>query len=292
MADSVSSPHPSTYPTPLAPPQAGALAGAPTVAERQKERQQQQHATTPGGQRPADASAAAQLARLQLKLRSHIRQFPDFPSPGILFEDVFPLFHDPGLHADLILALELFVSADNGGPGVPDVVVGLDARGFLFGPSLALRLGSGFAPVRKSGKLPGPTEKAAYSKEYGEDNFEMQADAIKPGQRVLVLDDIIATGKYPIPSRREPCAGSGRVTFATYPSLVTPSFSENAGVQKLIVGLAGGSAAAAGTLVEKLGGKLLGYVFLLELKFLKGRNKLTAPAYTLFSGQEGTENIV
>lgn len=77
----------------------------------------------------------------------------------------------------------------------PDVVVGLDARGFLFGPSLALRLGAGFAPVRKRGKLPGPTAEAAFEKEYGQDFFQIQADAIQPGQKVLVVDDIIATGK-------------------------------------------------------------------------------------------------
>ena len=72
--------------------------------------------------------------------------------------------------------------------------MGLEARGFLFGPSLALRLGAGFVPVRKAGKLPGPTEIASYKKEYGEDHFQIQADAIKQGQKVLILDDIIATG--------------------------------------------------------------------------------------------------
>ena len=76
----------------------------------------------------------------------------------------------------------------------PDVIVGLDARGFLFGPSLALRVGAGFVPVRKKGKLPGPTETASFEKEYGADFFQMQNDAIKEGQKVIVLDDIIATG--------------------------------------------------------------------------------------------------
>lgn len=75
------------------------------------------------------------------------------------------------------------------------MIVGLDARGFLFGPSLALALGAGFAPVRKRGKLPGPTEEAAFEKEYGTDFFQIQADAVKKGQKVLVVDDIIATGK-------------------------------------------------------------------------------------------------
>ena len=72
--------------------------------------------------------------------------------------------------------------------------MGLESRGFLFGPSLALRLGAGFVPVRKQGKLPGPTETASYEKEYGQDFFQMQSDAIKQGQQVLILDDIIATG--------------------------------------------------------------------------------------------------
>lgn len=78
----------------------------------------------------------------------------------------------------------------------PDIVVGLEARGFLFGPSLALALGAGFVPIRKKGKLPGPTVMAGYEKEYGKDLFEIQKDAIKKGQRVLIVDDIIATGMY------------------------------------------------------------------------------------------------
>ncbi len=105
-----------------------------------------------------------------------------------------PLFADYQLHASLIRALELQVLFFNGGVK-PDVVVGLDARGFLFGPSLALRLGASFAPVRKRGKLPGPTVEAAFEKEYGQDYFQIQGDAVKKGQNVLVVDDIIATGK-------------------------------------------------------------------------------------------------
>jgi len=81
-----------------------------------------------------------------------------------------------------------------GADNKPDIIVGLDARGFLFGPSLALRVGAGFVPVRKKGKLPGPTETASFEKEYGADFFQMQNDAIKDGQKVIVLDDIIATG--------------------------------------------------------------------------------------------------
>ncbi|KAJ4368532.1 adenine phosphoribosyltransferase [Didymella sp. IMI 355093] len=184
-------------------------------------------------------SASAELANLKVKLKGALRQFPDFPAPGILFEDILPIFADPSLFEALIHALELHITQTF--TEKPDVIVGLDARGFLFGPTLALRLGAAFVPVRKRGKLPGPCETAEYMKEYGADFFQMQADAVKPGQKVLIVDDIIATG---------------------------------------------GSASAAGTLVEKLGGKVVEYIFILELDFLKGRDKLNAPVYTLLSGQE------
>ncbi|KAF1954917.1 adenine phosphoribosyltransferase [Byssothecium circinans] len=198
------------------------------------------NATAQGRLPAARPTPAAELARLTLNLRSSLRQFPDFPSPGILFEDILPIFANPSLHADLIRALELHV-LDTFGAGGVDVVVGLEARGFLFGPSLALRVGAAFVPVRKMGKLPGECVREGYVKEYGTDWFEMQGDAVKAGQRVVVVDDIIATG---------------------------------------------GSAAAAGSLVKKLGGTLLEYVFMLELDFLKGREKLDAPVYTLLSSQE------
>ncbi|KAH6639327.1 phosphoribosyltransferase-like protein [Boeremia exigua] len=184
-------------------------------------------------------AAAAELAHLKVKLKGALRQFPDFPAPGILFEDILPIFADPSLFEALVHALELHIQQTF--TEKPDVIVGLDARGFLFGPTLALRLGAAFVPVRKRGKLPGPCETAEYMKEYGADFFQMQAGAVKPGQKVLIVDDIIATG---------------------------------------------GSAAAAGTLVEKLGGNVIEYIFILELDFLKGRDKLNAPVYTLLSGQE------
>ena len=142
---------------------------------------------------PTPPTSAAELASLKVKLRAALRQFKDFPSPGILFEDILPIFRDPSLHEALIRGLELHVLGAYGEK--PDVVVGLDARGFLFGPSLALRLGASFVPVRKKGKLPGPVETSAFEKEYGADFFQIQADAIKPGQKVIVVDDIIATGK-------------------------------------------------------------------------------------------------
>lgn len=99
------------------------------------------------------------------------------------------------MHQSLIRALELHVTETFGQDQAPDIVVGLEARGFLFGPSLALKLGAGFVPVRKQGKLPGHTETEPFTKEYGEDFFQIQKDGIKPGQRVIVVDDVIATGE-------------------------------------------------------------------------------------------------
>ena len=145
-------------------------------------------------QSSSDASPSSELSGLKIRLHKALRQFPDFPAPGILFEDILPIFTDPALHEALIRALELHVKSNDTEGQRPDVIVGLEARGFLFGPSLALRLGAAFVPVRKPGKLPGPTETASYEKEYGEDYFQIQTDAIKQGQKVLVVDDIIATG--------------------------------------------------------------------------------------------------
>jgi adenine phosphoribosyltransferase len=140
------------------------------------------------------AAGSTELASLKIKLRGALRQFPDFPSPGILFEDILPIFANAELHECLIQALELHIRQAYSESGKPDVIVGLEARGFLFGPSLALRIGAAFVPVRKKGKLPGPTETASYKKEYGEDFFQIQKDGIHAGQRVLIVDDIIATG--------------------------------------------------------------------------------------------------
>jgi len=147
----------------------------------------------------SSASGAAELARLQVRLRAALRQFPDFPTPGVLFEDILPIFQNPGLHDSLLRALDIHIDQAYGDTQKPDVIVGLEARGFLFGPSLALRLGAAFVPVRKKGKLPGPIETAGYQKEYGQDFFQIQQDGIKPGQRVLIVDDIIATGEMMTP---------------------------------------------------------------------------------------------
>jgi adenine phosphoribosyltransferase len=157
-----------------------------------------------GRQPAATSSSSAQLAGAKVELRRTLRSFPDFPIPGIDFVDIMPLFANPSAHATLVAALELQIA--EAFPTRPDVIVGLDARGFLFGPGLALRLGVGFAAVRKQGKLPGPCVTAEYVKEYGKDLFQMQQDAIQEGQKVLIVDDIIATG--------EPCTYPSKFTLA------------------------------------------------------------------------------
>lgn len=176
------------------------------------------------------------IESLAAELKGALRQFPNFPSEGILFEDFLPIFASPQMFQKLVDAFRAHV-----GDTKVDYVVGLESRGFLFGPTLALALGAGFIPVRKPGKLPGPTLEATFQKEYGTDKFQIQEGVIPKNARVLVVDDILATG---------------------------------------------GSASAAGLLVEKSGAKVVEYLFVMELDFLKGREKLGSPAFTLLSGQE------
>ncbi|KAG8752376.1 adenine phosphoribosyltransferase [Serendipita sp. 396] len=131
------------------------------------------------------------------KLREKLGIHPDFPKKGINFLDIFPIFRDPILTELLISHLVthiVTVTLANSPEKKIDAVVGLDARGFLLGPLIALRLGAGFVPVRKTGKLPGETVQVMYSKEYGTDEFAMQADSIAPGSNVIIVDDLIATG--------------------------------------------------------------------------------------------------
>lgn len=170
------------------------------------------------------------------ELKGALRQFPNFPSEGILFEDFLPIFAKPDLFTKLVDAFKLHV-----GDTKVDYIVGLESRGFLFGPTLALALGVGFIPVRKPGKLPGPTIEATFQKEYGTDKFQIQEGVIPSGSKVLIVDDILATG---------------------------------------------GSASAAGELVKKSGAEVAEYLFVMELDFLKGRDKLGSPVFTLLSGQE------
>jgi adenine phosphoribosyltransferase len=122
-------------------------------------------------------------------LRSLIRDVPDFPKRGVLFKDFTPLLRDPRA---LALAVELMASPFRG-QGV-DIVVGAESRGFIFGTALAQALSAGFVPVRKPGKLPHRTSAMPYDLEYGQDTVEIHTDAITPGQRVVLVDDLLATG--------------------------------------------------------------------------------------------------
>ncbi|BEJ17304.1 hypothetical protein CspHIS471_0607050 [Cutaneotrichosporon sp. HIS471] len=173
-------------------------------------------------------------------LKSQLGVHSGFPKEGITFIDIFPLLRDPFTFEMLITHFISHIAKVH--PGVkPDVIVGLDARGFLFGPIIAMRLGAAFVPVRKVGKLPGDCYVAEYTKEYGVDRFEMQKDAIKEGQTVIVVDDLIATG---------------------------------------------GSAAAAGELIRKAGGKTLEYLFVVGLPFLSGADKLDGPSYWMVEAED------
>ncbi len=122
-------------------------------------------------------------------IKSRIRDVPDFPKPGILFKDITPVLGDPEAFGQVI---DLLVER-HGDKGV-EAVVGMESRGFIFGAPLALRMGLPFVPVRKAGKLPADTEKVSYALEYGEATIEIHKDALKPGQKVLVVDDLLATG--------------------------------------------------------------------------------------------------
>ncbi|XP_054245661.1 adenine phosphoribosyltransferase isoform X2 [Indicator indicator] len=128
--------------------------------------------------------------RLQ-RVRDRVRPFPDFPQPGVLFRDISPLLKDPAAFKALIDLLEDHLRASF--PKI-DFIAGLDSRGFLIGPPLAQRLGIGFVPIRKKGKLPGPTESVSYSLEYGKAELEIQSDAVEQGQKVAIVDDLLATG--------------------------------------------------------------------------------------------------
>jgi adenine phosphoribosyltransferase len=157
-------------------------------------------------------------------LENYIRDIPDFPKQGIVFKDITPLL--ASARALEQAAQELAAPFTKAGV---DVVVGIESRGFIFGPLVAQRLGAGFVPVRKLGKLPYKTIQASYDLEYGRDSVEMHVDAIAPGQKVLIVDDLIATG---------------------------------------------GTVGAACSLVEQLGGSIVGLAFVIELSFLNGRQRL------------------
>lgn len=136
-------------------------------------------------------SALVSPDALTAPLYAAIRDVPDFPKPGIVFKDIMPILADP---VTLRLSIDLFEQACLALPERVDKIVGIDARGFLFGAALAYKMGLGFIAVRKAGKLPGKTEAVAYTLEYGESTVEMLSDALHPGERVVLIDDLLATG--------------------------------------------------------------------------------------------------
>jgi adenine phosphoribosyltransferase len=167
-------------------------------------------------------------------LKSHIRDIPDFPKKGILFKDITPLLREPAAFARVIDKLAEHHRGDR-----IRTVAAVESRGFIFGGALAIKLGASFVPIRKPGKLPHVTLAETYSLEYGNDTIEMHSDAVDVGDRVLILDDLLATG---------------------------------------------GTAAAAASLVRKLGGDVVGASFVVELAFLGGRARLgSVPIFSLIS---------
>jgi adenine phosphoribosyltransferase len=165
-------------------------------------------------------------------LAAAIRDVPDFPKPGILFKDITPVLADARLFAG---AIDLLAGSFK--PGQVDAVVGIDARGFIFAAAVAIKLQAGFVPVRKKGKLPYQTHEESYDLEYGSNTVAIHTDAVKPGAKVLLVDDLLATG---------------------------------------------GTAAAAVSLLQKVGADILEVTFLIELAFLNGRERLpSAPIRSL-----------
>jgi adenine phosphoribosyltransferase len=158
------------------------------------------------------------------ELKALVRDVPDFPQEGIVFKDLMPLIGNADAFRSTIEHL-----AEWARPRSPDVILGAEARGFIFGGALAYALGCGFVPARKPGKLPWEKIRATYELEYGNDSLEIHADAFTDGARVIVLDDVLATG---------------------------------------------GTAHAKVELVEQLGGNVVGALFVIELTFLNGRDRL------------------
>ncbi|MGB9876414.1 MAG: adenine phosphoribosyltransferase [bacterium] len=161
---------------------------------------------------------------LEERIKALIRDVPDFPQKGVIFRDITPLLKEPGIVAEIIDEFEKFARSK----GV-EVVAAIESRGFIFGMPLCLRLNVPFVPIRKEGKLPWETVKRTYELEYGTATVEMHRDAIAEGQKVLLLDDLLATG---------------------------------------------GTALASAQLIESLGGKVVGIAFVIELTYLRGREKL------------------
>ncbi|MBD1821444.1 adenine phosphoribosyltransferase [Cyanobacteria bacterium FACHB-DQ100] len=167
-----------------------------------------------------------------MDLKPFIREIPDFPKPGISFKDITTLLQDPtGLKATIDLFAEKCSDLN------PEFIVGMESRGFIFGAPLAYKMDIGFIPVRKPGKLPAAVHAIEYDLEYGTDCLEMHQDAVHPGSRILMVDDLIATG---------------------------------------------GTAGATAKLIQQIGCELVGCAFVIELKDLKGRDRLPqVPIITL-----------
>lgn len=160
-----------------------------------------------------------------MDLKSLIREVPDFPQPGVNFKDISTLIKNGEAFRHVVS-----VMADYFRSFRPDIIVGIESRGYILGAPLAYELGCGFVLVRKPGKLPAATKKIEYTLEYGTNALEIHQDAVSPGERVLIVDDVLATG---------------------------------------------GTVSATTELVRELGGEVIGYAFLVELSFLRGRGKLT-----------------
>lgn len=139
------------------------------------------------------ADASSHDAYLAAHLDELIRDIPDFPTRGVVFKDITPLLAD---HEGFSAVVEVLARSgrNDAGDAVVDKVVGMEARGFILAAPVALTLGAGFVPVRKAGKLPADTHEVGYSLEYGEATLELHKDAIEPGERVLIIDDVLATG--------------------------------------------------------------------------------------------------
>ncbi len=146
-----------------------------------------------------------------LALREFIRDVPDFPKPGILFRDITPLLEDPGAFREAVEALAAPFRDET-----VDKVLGIESRGFILGAPVALELAAGFVPVRKKGKLPHETLAVRYELEYGTDEVEMHADGVRRGERVLVVDDLIATGGTAAASVRLARAAGGEVVGCSF----------------------------------------------------------------------------
>ena len=158
------------------------------------------------------------------KLKEYINEIKDFPKDGIVFKDINPIYKNPKIWDELMLPLQKLISSIR-----PDFIAGIESRGFISASALAFQEKVGFIPIRKANKLPGKVLSANYQLEYGEDRLEIQMNSFEKDSRIIVIDDLLATG---------------------------------------------GTANAAGKLIRKAGGDLIGYAFLVELSELRGRNNL------------------